>query len=104
MQVGSRTPHSAVMVQLVAEALYEGAYETLRTQEQLCYVVDVYALEVGNVVGLGIVAETPHSPEAVAIRMDAFINTWARQTLPRLKGREFSVIRESVTGVKVRSN
>jgi hypothetical protein len=101
LQVGCNTPHNVAMTQLAAELLYEPAYDQLRTQEQLGYTVDVLAMQHGTVVGLGLLVSVSHDFDVAATRVRAFLASFERRELARMKKGEFEDARENLLTRKV---
>lgn len=100
-QVGPNTPHNVAMTQLAAELLYRPAYEQLRTQEQLGYTVDVFAMQHGTVVGLGVLVSTAHDLDVVEARVRSFLASFEQRELPRMKRGEFEDARQNLLITKV---
>lgn len=90
------TLHTRALVQLLGTMLGTPFYDTLRTQQQLGYIVNAGALPILDTNGLVMYIESPSTdPLAIEAAIDAFLQDWDAQ-LAAMDAARFATIRNGL--------
>jgi insulysin len=84
-----------VKIELLNDIFSEKFYNTLRTEEQLGYVVYMYVKRYLGVQGLCFFIQSAYKPEYLDTRIESFL-TMARNQLEKLTDQEFATYKESL--------
>lgn len=95
MQTGMRNANENVLMELMVQLIAEPAFNQLRTNEQLGYIVHTGAFRTCGTQALEMVVQGKHDPEFVMERIEHFLLTF-RQKLEDMSEEEF---RENVESV-----
>lgn len=100
MQVGLQDAHSNVLLELFAQILSEPCFDTLRTKEQLGYIVFSGLGRSVSVQGLKVLIQSDKSPTNVEGRIDSFLKAF-EETLCGLSEEQFKDYVESLAVKKL---
>ncbi|KAJ3359614.1 Insulinase (Peptidase M16) [Allomyces javanicus] len=90
VQVGPATDYRArVLAGLVVHLAREPAFNMLRTQRQLGYLVFTDVRRQANTVGVRVLVQSEYAPGHVEECIEAFWRDWGRDTVPRITAEEW---------------
>lgn len=95
MQTGEQSTRENALLELVVQLISEPAFNQLRTNEQLGYIVHTGTFRNFGAQGLQIIVQGEHDPEFVAQRIEGFLDEF-RQKLSSMSEEEFKENVESL--------
>ncbi|XP_048268577.1 insulin-degrading enzyme isoform X2 [Bombus affinis] len=94
-QTGLQSTESNMLLELLAQILSEPCFTTLRTKEQLGYIVFSGVRRTNDAQGLRIIVQSDRHPKYVEQRINAFLNSML-QYIPSMTKEEFNAHKESL--------
>ncbi|VDD86432.1 unnamed protein product [Enterobius vermicularis] len=100
MQTGVQNPKENVLLQLIVQLISEPAFNQLRTNEQLGYIVHTNVFCNFGVQALRMIVQGGHDPEFVNERIECFLSTF-RQKLEEMPEEQFRENIESLAAKRL---
>lgn len=99
-QCGVQNTHNNALVELFCQVINESCFNTLRTQEQLGYIVASGSRNFGGAQGVRVIVQSDRTPLYLDDRIENFINL-TEESLHKMTDEEFKTHVEALALIKL---